>query len=166
MPIPLTAEPSGAEFAYPEKEREEAALAEHPDPEGKVPLDRDELVKIEGTAVPSTKTDSPAFRVHLKCVPNARREVHWTNDAGPLSFFPDPHEAYEIRHFQGASRPLEVLTSSELRRIEFELRPKDGSDLPKFLSGSAYYYVCEDVDGQCLFLRQRVRLPLETGSAR
>lgn len=161
-PIDLVAEPSGAEFAYPDKTAEEASFAEHPDPRGKVPQDERRLVGIEATAVPSTKDGSPAYRVHLKFRPNVLGKVHWTNDAGPLAFFPDESEAYEIKHFQKAGRPMDQLTSFEIRNIEFELRPSSNkSELPKQFKGWAYYYVCEDVNGQCLFLRQKVTLALK-----
>lgn len=165
-PVALVAEPSGAEFARPGESAANASTAgeEHPDPKGKVPADTRKLVTVEATAVPSTKNASPAYRVHLKFSPNAFSEVHWTNDAGPLSFFPDAGDAYVIKHFQKSPVPKNALTSTETRHVEFELRPSEKNAkgaFPQALKGTAYYYVCEDVNGQCLFLRQPVTIPLE-----
>jgi hypothetical protein len=159
-PHALVTEPSGAEFAYPEKASEEATPEKHPDPEGKVPVDRNYLVKTEATAVPSTKKGAEAFRVHLKLTPDTARKVHWTNDAGPLLFFPEASEHYAIKHFQKSEAPQDKLTSTETRVIEFELRPNGTAELPASITGVAYYYVCEDVNGQCLFLRQPITVSL------
>ena len=76
-------------------------------------------------------------------------------------FFPDANDAYVIKHLQKAPIPKNALTSTETRHVEFELRPSGKGKLPNTLQGSAYYYVCEDVNGQCLFLRQPVTIPLE-----
>mgnify|MGYP003676503806 CR=1 FL=1 len=159
-PHALVAEPSGAEFAFPEKTAKKEDQEKHPDPQQRVPLDRDHLIAAQTTAVPSTNKDAKAFRVHLKFTPNTDRKVHWTNDAGPLSFFPDASELYTINYFQKSALPKGKISSSETRNVEFEVRPIGGAKLPASISGAAYYYVCEDVNGQCLFLRQAITIPL------
>lgn len=156
-PHPLLTEPSGAEFAYPEKEAASTTLAEHPDPKHQVPADTEDFIGIEAVAVASTNAKRPAYRVHLKFTPNKKRKVHWTNDAGPLAFFPELSNAEtEIVHLQ-ISAPPQELASHETRHVEFEVR----GELPKTLSGSAYFYVCEDVDGTCLFLRKPIEVTLD-----
>ena len=156
-PRRLGAEPGGAEFA----ERRDVAGAEpgeHPDPQVKLPPDSGKLVSAEVTVVPSTDTKKRAYRVHLRFTPDPEKKVHWTNDAGPLSFFLDGTGGAEVRDLPGpVSAPREE-ASSEVRSIEFEVRPAAGEEVPKLLTGTAFYYVCEDVDGQCLFLRQDVAI--------
>ncbi len=162
-PHPLIAEPSGAEFAYPEKKAGEASkLSQHPDPEGKVHRDQQKLVQVKAVAVPSTKGDAKAYRVHLRFTPNEKRKVHWSNDAGPLTLIPEAADAVEVAHFQDAPKPPNELTSAETRQVEFEIRAKDGQAFPKTLTCAAFYYVCEDVNGQCLYLRQDVQVDLDS----
>jgi len=110
---------------------------------------------VESVAVPSTKSGKVAFRVHLTFTPSALRRVHWTNDAGPLSFHPEETDGYTVAHLESSEIPAS-LDSNETRYVEFEVR----GDLPDTIKGSAYYYVCEDVNGQCLFLRKPVSIKL------
>lgn len=159
-PHPLRAEPSGAEFATPQKGPSEAmAVGEHPDPLGKVPIDETKMIRVVTTKVPSTQKDSPAFRVHIRLTPDALRKVHWTNDAGPLQWVFDT-DGVTLGDLHVSSPPKDLIASEETRHIEFEWRPKKGEAAPKTIKGSAYYYVCEDTDGQCLFLRQPISIPL------
>lgn len=164
IPHPLAAEPGGSEFAYPGQSDGggEPAVNTNPDPTGELPEDRSGLVGSQVVVVASTDSKKSAFRVHLRFRPDPGKEVHWTNDAGPLSFYlePDPNVSVHDRQ-PPTARPAE-LTSSEERSIEFEVRPADGqSALPASLKGTAFYYVCEDVDGLCQFLRQDIEIPLE-----
>ena len=154
-PFPLVVEPSGAEFALPENAAETKALAEHPDPDHQVPEDTDQLISVESVVVPSTKSDKPAYRIHLTFTPSAERRVHWTNDAGPLAYHPEETSAYTVAHLETSELPGS-LDSNEKRYVEFEVR----GELPSTITGSAYYYVCEDVNGQCLFLRKPVSIKL------
>lgn len=154
-PFPLSIEPTGAEFALPENAAKTGALADHPDPDHKVPADRDALVGVESVIVPSTKSDKAAYRIHLTFTPNAQRKVHWTNDAGPLSFYPEATDSYTVAHLETSEIPGN-LDCDETRHVEFEVR----GELPDTIQGSAYYYVCEDVNGQCLFLRNPVSIKL------
>ena len=51
--------------------------------------------------------------------------------------------------------------SSEMRSIDFEVRPtKEGGSLPKSFNSAAFYYVCEDVGGNCLYFRQDLEVTL------
>ena len=159
-PHPLRVEPCGSEFALPGDRTIATARGEHPDPDGSVPQDGDRLIAVVATAVPSTRNAALAYRVHLQCTPNAERKVHWTNDAGPLTFYPEEGEHYTVENYEGPPVPQDAATSAEPRRIEFEVRPKANGKLPAFLRGAAYYYVCEDAGGRCLFLRQPIAIAL------
>ncbi len=156
-PHHLVAEPGGSEFAYPEKGGAgEATQAKHPDPEGKVPLDGKKLVTSSLVIVPSTKGDGAALRVHLRFQPSVSKKVHWTNDAGNVSFHFGSQDGYTIHDLQAPGKPPAVPTSAEERGIEFEIRPVKGEKLPAKIEGAAYYAVCEGIEGVCQFLRQPV----------
>ena len=51
--------------------------------------------------------------------------------------------------------------SDELRRFEFDVRPGSGVAAgPAELKGYVLYFVCEDVRGTCLMLRQDITIKL------
>jgi len=60
-----------------------------------------------------------------------------------------------------------LLVSQEPRRVEFEIRsPADARQGPVVVPGYALYYVCEDVNGTCLYRRQDVAIELEVSGGR
>lgn len=160
-PKSLSAEPRGSEFAYPGGEKDgEAAEVKHPDPEEKVPVDDGKMVGSSVVLVPSTKNQNQAIRVHLRFRPSKSQAVHWTNDAGNVSFHFKSKEGFTIHDFQGPGPVPGLSSSAEERKIEFEIRPVAGGRLPAEIEGSAYYYVCEGVEGVCRFLRKPVKIVL------
>ena len=160
-PHPLAAEPTGSEFAFPQNGPEEFfEAAPHPDPKGKVIRDGNRLVRVEATAVPSTKGNAPAYRVHLRFTPDPGSKVHWANDAGVLAWFPEEEPGLHVVNRQGPDKPPAESASAEERVVEFEVRPTAGNSLSNQLRSAAFYYVCEEVDGQCLYLRQDIVIPL------
>ncbi len=57
--------------------------------------------------------------------------------------------------------------SLEPRRLEFELKPPDELKLGIFaVPAYALYYVCEDVNGVCLYRRQDIELAVKLGQAK
>ena len=157
----LVAEPSGSEFAYPEKGKsKKTAPTEHPDPEKKVSADSTNLVDTSIVVVPSTKGDGKAVRVHLRFKPSESKKAHWTNDAGNISFHFEKIDGVTIHDLQGPQDPPKKATSAEGRKIEFEIRPVKGKKLPSEVQGSAYYYVCEGAEGVCRYLRQPLTIQL------
>ena len=157
----LTVEPGGSEFAYPEKAGRAAnQKVEHPDPEGKVAADSGKLVASSVVVVPSTKGDGVAVRVHFRFRPSAEKKIHWTNDAGNVSFHFDSEDRFTVHDLQLPKVPKDKATSAEERTIEFELRALKGKELPEKIQGAAYYYVCEGAEGACRFLRQPIAIPV------
>ena len=56
--------------------------------------------------------------------------------------------------------PPETITS-EPREVQFEVQaPEKPEGERKVLSAYSLYYVCEDVDGVCLYRRQDLSVPL------
>ena len=165
-PIPLGAEPSGAEFAVPSKANEKAfanknLLQEHPDPQNRLPLDAQSLVSNSVVIVPSTNKKQSAVRVYLTL--QLAEQTSWTNDAGNVSFHLDPDSDAKIKDLKIPVLPSKE-NSSESRVIEFELHPKKGKTLPKEIHGSVFYYVCTKTDHTCQFLRQNIKTELKVVS--
>lgn len=152
-PVPLVAEPTGAETASPEATFTPDAGATEPDPEGRIHRDDGTFVQVETVAVPSRVAPGETARVHVVLRPNLARKAHWNNEAeDTLVWLGGPFDTSERLHAVG--RPPEVV-STEARRVEAEVRvPDDASPGAVALPGHALVYVCEDVDGTCLYRRR------------
>jgi hypothetical protein len=160
-PLPLAVEPSGAEIAQPS--RRFLASAEplrSPDPEGRIRRDEQGLIQIEPTVVPSRVRPGETARVHLTLRPNDALQAHWNNEVEPLRVWIEAPTGWQLaRQLLTAPQPKQAETS-EVRRVEFELQVPAMAEGNARLKGYALYYVCEDVDGVCLFLRQDVEIPV------
>ncbi len=51
--------------------------------------------------------------------------------------------------------------TNEIRRLDFEVKAPDTATGRTRLNAYALYYVCEDVVGTCLFLRQDIELDID-----
>ena len=127
-----------------------------PDPDGRIDRDTDGLVALSSAVAWDTTGGTKTATVHLTLEPNALRDVHWTNDAGPLAVWIG---APELPEGWRASRRLLVHpgpdggpeTSAEPRRLDVEVQlPSDSSG--GTLAGFALYYVCEGA-GECVYRR-------------
>jgi tetratricopeptide (TPR) repeat protein len=152
-PHPLSVEPSGAEIATPSRKfAVESEAPENPDPLGRINRDRDRI-RISSVAVPSRIQAGDSTRMHISLVP--RRGNHWNNEAQPVRVWIDAPEGWEIeRRLTTLDQPKEP-ESTEVRRLEFELKtPKSSKDAgPVTVNGYALYFVCDDANGSCFFLR-------------
>lgn len=161
-PLPLKTEPKGSEFAYPERAGKAGGdVPKHPDPEGKVPADSTKMVGVSVVVVPSTKGDGGAARVHFGFRPNREKLVHWTNDAGNVSFHLEPGAEVSVHDMNGPGPVPAIAASNERRSVELEIRPKAGGKLPKEIKGAVYYYVCEGAEGVCRYLRHPVTISIQ-----
>lgn len=162
VPLPLSVEPGGAEFAQPVKDFETTRESgEEPDPGGRILRDEEGLILVETAIVPDTSTDD-SYRVHVVMRPNLQKKAHWNNEVDDLVFWVDPPRGWQIdSRYQTVKIPPEPL-SQEVRQVEFELKRTDSKAMrePRF-SGYALYYVCEDVNGTCLYRRQDVGLEVD-----
>lgn len=159
-PVTLAVEPEGAEFARPVKTFEALAPAkDEPDPKGRIHRDRGEFIQIEALTVPVGIAAGTATRAHLVMRPNVAKKAHWNNEADDLVVWVQPPDGWQVdaRHIT-VPRPKDVV-SQETRRVEFELRsPADAPAGRVMIPAYALYYVCEDVDGTCVYRRQDVTL--------
>ncbi len=165
IPAQLLVEPGGAEFAYPSESFETTKTAqEEPDPRGRIFRDEKDFIQVETTLVPSALAAGESARVHLVFRPNPEVKAHWNNEAEGLVLWVDPAEGWEVDHsYWTVANPPEVL-SQEVRVIEFELRSPEKPEGSMTLPVYALYYVCEDIDGTCLYRRQDIPLQIQVSS--
>lgn len=161
VPPELVAEPSGAEYARPGSSTISGRTEEklHPDPENKLPDDPDDLISVESVVVPSTDKKKPGYRIHLSFSPDAEKDAHWNNESGPMAiWWESAGEWSPPKAIQGIEVAIDAAsssaTSSETRRIEFELHPAAELPLPASLKGAVFFYVCEGKTGTCQFVRK------------
>ncbi len=155
-PAALRVEPGNTERAAPVQQLEQHAQT-NPDLDGRVLRDTEGLVTVEATAVPATVAPGEATRVHLTFRPAPAQRGHWNNEAEDLVVWIDPPAGWQIgtRRHSVANPPS--LVSDEPRTVEVELRAPAGiGPGPITVQGYALYYVCEDVDGTCLYRRQDI----------
>ena len=164
-PIPLTVQPYGAEIAYPAREFSPASgQTKSPDPQGRINRDKAGLIRAEVTVVPAEVRPGQTARVHVTFLPNAKRKAYWNNEAEALRLWIEPPAGWTLSQRLLTGKQGRQAETNEIRRLDFELQ------VPKTATGSAtlrayaLYYVCEGVDGTCLFLRQDI--PIEIRLAR
>ncbi len=158
-PVPLVAEPGGAEIALPEKDFQPAQAASgEPDPEGRIMRDREGLIQAETTVVPFSIEPGAPARVHVVFRPSAEKKAHWNNEVENLGVWinPPPGWAVDRRHLAVANPPQPV--SQEVREVEFEVKSPTQTASPVTIPAYALYYTCEDVDGTCLYRRQDLNI--------
>jgi len=162
-PVLMRVELTRAELAFPAKQTDFAAdSAKEPDPKDKITHDAKELVRIVATVVPPFAKPGSTVRVFLEMEPDASREVHWTNDAGPTIVWVDSHTG-EANSPQVEKSVWELAnddsaTTNETRIVEFEVQlPKDFGGSVE-LSGYVLYYVCEGASGTCVYRRQDISI--------
>jgi len=163
-PVELRVEPGGAEFAAPiEKLVDDGRPDERvePDPEGRIYRDDKPLIRSETVVVPNVVASGEAARVHVVLRPDENVKAHWNNEVSDLVFWVSPPRGWRVddRLHRVAVPPEPV--SQELRRIEFEIQAPPGFSGSTTIPAYALYYVCEDVDGTCLYRRQDIEATIE-----
>jgi hypothetical protein len=159
-PVELVVEPRGSEFASPQPEFVAAdGPAVEPDPMGRVLRDQDEFIEVEAVAVPARVGPGDVTRLHFSFRPITRTQAHWNNEAEPTLLWLDPPQGWQVEA-RMLSHPLPPeIVSLETRVIEAEVRaPERLGRGPVTIPGYALYYVCEDVNGVCMYRRQDVEV--------
>ncbi len=163
-PVELRVEPGGAEFAAPLETLSDDGRTDErvePDPEGRIYRDDKPLIRAETVVVPNVVASGEAARVHVVLRPDANAKAHWNNEVSDLVFWVSPPEGWRVddRLHRVAVPPEPV--SQEHRRIEFEIQTPPGFSGSTAIPAYALYYVCEDVDGTCLYRRQDIEATIE-----
>jgi tetratricopeptide (TPR) repeat protein len=165
IPVPLSVEPSGAEFARRSEGSFTAAsnTAKEPDPQGRILRDAGQFIKVETAVVPNTRAQEVFERVHVVFRPNPENKTHWNNEAGEFAFWVDAPVGWSVsQHLITIPNPSPE-PSLEARDVEFEVKgPKRSLAQPVTLPAYALYYVCEDVHGVCMYRRQDVPITSST----
>jgi hypothetical protein len=91
--------------------------------------------------------------VYVTLRPSVERKAHWNNEAGPLRLWIDAPEGWTVERRLLVAAPGDQPNTSEPRRLEFDLRAPPDAGGPAKLDAYALYYVCEDLEGTCRFLR-------------
>ncbi len=163
-PIELLVEPGGAEFAAPiEKLPDDAGPPSsggpiEPDPEGRIHRDETPLIRVETVVVPNVVAAGEAARVHVVLRPDETVKAHWNNEVSDLDLWVSPPHGWRVdRRLHRVAVPPEPV-SQETRRVEIEIQTPLGFAGSETIPAYALYYVCEDVDGTCLYRRQDLEL--------
>ena len=161
-PAPLSVEPSGAEFAHSDKSFVATSdSTKEPDPRGRILRDAGRFVKIESTVVPNTRAQEVSERVHVVLRPNPANKTHWNNEAGDFVFWVDALTGWDVSQHLITIPNRSQAPSTEPREVEFEVRgPKRNLAQSVTLPAYALYYVCEDVNGVCMYRRQDVPIKI------
>ena len=162
VPAELSVEPGGAEFAYPSEDFQSVkSETKEPDPGGRIFRDREEFVKVETITVPSRVAPGESGRMHLVFRPNLNTKAHWNNEVEDLVVWVDPPAGWQVdRQHLTVSNPPQVV-SQETRKVEFEFYSPEHSNASATIPAYALYYVCEDVNGTCLYRRQDVSVEVQ-----
>jgi hypothetical protein len=162
-PVPLVIEPSGVELETLSKDvvSNDAVPAE-PDPRGRIYRDQEEFIHAEITAAPRVINSGTATRVHIVLRPIVEKRAFWNNEAGDLVMWVNPPQGWTVnQRYLTLPLPPQPETQ-ETRQLEVELKsPVDAKrgtvDIPAY----SLYYVCEDVNGICMFRRQDLTLKVD-----
>jgi len=162
IPAPLSVEPSGAEFGQSEPSFAAASNSiKEPDPRGRILRDAGQFVKVETAVVPNTRAQDVSERVHVVFRPNPANKTHWNNEAGNFVFWVSAPAGWNVsQHLVTIPNPSR-LPRTEAREAEFEVRgPERGRAPAVTLPAYALYYVCEGVNGVCMYRRQDVPITI------
>jgi len=99
--------------------------------------------------------------VHVVLRPDLSKKAHWNNEVDDTVFWVDVPEGWQVdaRRHTVAIPPEPV--SQEPRHVELELQAPWDFTGDVTIPAYALYYVCEDVNGTCLFRRQDVEIVVE-----
>ena len=170
IPKSLSVEPAGAEIAHPFDSAQggpektfaaEQAGVNEPDPLGRIHRDDGQFIKVETAVVPDTRGKNISDRVHVVFRPNPANKAHWNNEAGNMVFWVRPPPGWTVNQrlvtVPNPSQPV----SKEPREVEFEVKGSEERRTgPITLPAYALYYVCEDVNGVCMYRRQDVPITI------
>lgn len=163
-PTPLSVEPGDSEFEKPDPRVATARKpSAEPDPRGRIQRDRGEFVDVETTTVPAAPAPGDTVRVHVTFRPNTKTKAHWNNSADPLVYWAHPPAgvALDPAAVVVPNAPTEV--SQETRVAEYDVKLPATASGRVAVPGYALYYVCEDVNGVCMYRRHDITVTIPVG---
>jgi len=163
-PIALAVEPGDSEFAAPDPRLAAKKPTTEPDPRGRIRRDRGEFVAVETTTVPAAPAVGDTVRVHMTFRPNLRTKAHWNNSVDPLVYWMNPPAGVTAADRSATTPNAASEVSQEPRTIEYDVTIGDGVRGDRVtIPGYALYYVCEDVNGVCMYRRHDVAVTIPVG---
>ena len=165
-PIPLPILPSGAEIAEPIREFvADKSSVTSPDPKGAIRRDLGPLIDATVTMVPTRVKPGETARVHVTLSPSSARRVFWNNEVDPLRLWIDSPPGWRVAQRLLTAPAGDRPETNEVRRLDFEVQvAPDAVDAGR-LSACALYFVCEELGGTCLFLRQDIPIAIRIDRA-
>ena len=161
-PVELTVALAGAELARPDRKFKPVAESNsHPDPNSEITQDN-ELVVIHATAVPQAIAPGRAVRVHLRF---DLAGAEWNNESEDMVVWIEPSEFGSSTQSHLTLANPQAAESDELRNVEFEFKTNRSTTESFELKASAFYYVCQQDNGQCLYRRQDFTIPITIDSS-
>jgi hypothetical protein len=161
-PVPLVVEPGGAEFAFPAEEFERRSSPEkEPDPKGRILRDSTPLIRVETTVVPAVVGPGESARAHVVFRPNKKAKGHWNNEVDRLLLWVTPPEGWEADRRRLTAPLAPEAVSEEPRTVEFEVKSPQDFTGTATIASYALYYICEDVNGTCLYRRQDIPVEIQ-----
>jgi len=160
-PAELVVEPRGSEFAQPSREFTAVEVdAVEPDPRGRVFRDDGDFIRASVVAVPPTVASGEVARFHVTFRPIVEKLAHWNNEVDETVLWVDPPRGWSVETpLTSHPLPRDQVVSQEVRTIEVELKaPRVLFSRSATIPAYALYYVCEDVNGVCMYRRQDVEL--------
>ena len=133
--------------------------AKSPDPQAQINLDNG-LIQTRVTSVPTKPRAGRTVRIHVTMSPNKKRKAHWNNLSKPLRLWIDPPKGWQVSRQLVSSAQPKTPESAETRLLDFELKIPGNARGQQTIQAYALYFVCEDVNGVCLFLRQNISIKL------
>ncbi|MEO1289922.1 MAG: hypothetical protein AAFV93_19370, partial [Chloroflexota bacterium] len=153
-PHSLSIEPRGAEFAEPIQIFDSQSTQNNPDPDNRIYQDTEPLIDADIVVVPPQIVAGESVRVHITLRPND--EAHWNNEVDDTVLWVNQTEGWQADQAHHHTVPNGAgATSDETRQFELELR--SSSELvtgQHSITAYSLYYICEDVNGICLYRRQ------------
>jgi hypothetical protein len=166
-PVELAVQPGASERARPGRTHAAAPRVDQdPDPSGRIHRDAGGLILVETTCVPARVPPAAAARLHVSLRPKPGSQAHWNNEVEPLLVWVDAPSGWTLAQQAHVVANPPAALSREERIVEVDVViPADTAPGRVELPAHALYYVCEDVQGACLYRRQDLALRIEVGTA-
>jgi hypothetical protein len=160
-PVPLAVEPGDSEFDTPDPRVSALrAPATAPDPRGRIRRDAGEFVRVESTTVPADPAPGDTVRVHVMFRPNTQTKAHWNNSVDPLVYWMMPPGDVGVSASGLVAPNADSEVSQETRTVEYDVTIPRTAARPLTIPGYALYYVCEDVNGVCMYRRHDITVTI------
>jgi hypothetical protein len=165
--VPLAVEPGDSEFETPDPRVAAAKRpAAEPDPRGRIRRDRGEFVAVDTTTVPAAPAPGETVRVHVTFRPNEKTKAHWNNSVDPLVYWANPPAGVATSARAVIAPNAQTEVSTETRTVEYDVTVPATASERVTIPGYALYYVCEDVNGVCMYRRHDVSVTIPVAGKR